>query len=196
MGKTKYLDDIMKLFEKSSVVTFDSINRIIKNKKSVKGYARKMVHYLVKNGKISRLGKGIYTAKDNINLVIFCFQPAYFGLQDAMSFYNLWEQETIPIIITNRKVRKGIRSILGQNVLIRNIDKKYFFGYEDFQEGDVALPYSDIEKTFIDMIYFKEHLDEEVIDNFKEKINKKRLKDYLKRYPLRFRKIVLTRLRG
>ena len=55
-------------------------------------------------------------------------------------------------------------------------------------------PYSDIEKTFIDMIYFKQPLDEETLKNFREKLNKKKLNSYLKHYPRRTRKIVLSYL--
>ena len=193
MGKIKYLTDIMKLFEKSSVVNFDSIERIIKSKRGSSSYAKQIVYYLIKNGKIKKLAKGVYTNRNDVNLSVFCFEPAYLGLQDALSFHNIWEQETVPIIITTKKVRKGIRKILGQNVLIRSIDKRYFFGFKHFQEKDIALPYSDIEKTLIDMIYFKENIDKNVLDNFIEKINKKKLISYLRKYPIKFRKSVIKK---
>ena len=115
-------------------------------------------------------------------LSVFCFKPAYIGLQDALSFHNLWEQETIPIILTTRKLRQGIRKILGLNVMIRRIGSKYFFGFEYQKDGDFYFPYSDIEKTFIDMIYFKENISEEVIAEFKKRLDKNKLKRYLKIY--------------
>lgn len=60
------------------------------------------------------------------------------GLQDALSIHNLWEQETIPIIIITRKIRQGIRKVLDLNVLIRRIDKKYFFGF-DYIKKEISI---------------------------------------------------------
>ncbi|MEK6878005.1 MAG: hypothetical protein AABY22_00275 [Nanoarchaeota archaeon] len=167
MGEEKYLLDIMKLFEKSPVVDFASINRIVKYKKKTNQYAKQIVRNLIKQGKIQKIGKGVYTFLNESSLAVFSFSPAYLGLQDALSFHNLWEQETIPVIITSNNVRKGIRKIMNSNVLVRRLDKKYMFGYEYYkyplENRDIYLPYSDIEKTFIDMVYYRQPLDEEVI---------------------------------
>jgi predicted transcriptional regulator of viral defense system len=194
MGKRIHLDMIESFFEKSPVVDFNSIERIIRSKKKVKHYAKKLVSQLLKRGKIKRLAKGYYTKFDDITLSVFCFQPAYLGLQDSLSAHELWEQETIPIILTSRKTNPGIRVITGGNVMVKRIDKKYVFGIEYLKQGDFYFPYSDIEKTFIDMIYFKQYIDKEVIKEFKRKIDKKKLNSYLKLYPKRFRKIVLKRI--
>ena len=160
MGKDKYQKTVLKLFEKSNVVRFSSIARITKNR----NYTKQLIRNLIKQNKVKRLVSGYYTKTNDSSVVIFCFKPAYFGLQDALSFHNLWEQETIPIIITSRKVRSGIRKIMGMNVLLRRIDKKYMFGVDYFQDGNFCFPYSDIEKTFIDMVYFKEELSREALN--------------------------------
>ncbi len=191
MGKEKYLKDIEALFNKSSVVSYSSIERIIKNKKNVKQYVKTLIHNMLKKKKIKRLTKGFYTKIDDNSLAVFCFKPAYLGLQDALSYHNLWEQETIPVIITTRKVRPGIRKILGKNVLIRRIEKKYFFGAEYAKQNNVAIPYSDVEKTFIDMIYFKERIDKLVLNNLRKRINNKKLNSYLKAYKQKIRKTIL-----
>lgn len=188
MGKEKYQKKIEELFKKSFVVNIDSIKRIIRKTKNIKQYTKQLIRNLVLKGKIKRLTKGYYTIHDDPSLGVFCFKPSYLGLQDAISFHNLWEQETTPIIITTRKIRPGIRKIIGMNVLIRRIDKKYFFGFDHFPQGNFYLPYSDIEKTFIDMVYFKEKLSKEAIKNLRKKINRKKLDSYLKIYPKRFRK--------
>ena len=183
MGKQKYLSSVNSLFKKSSVVSFNSIERIVKNKKN---YTKQLIRNLIKQGKIKKLAKGYYTSHNEISLIVFCFKPAYLGLQDALSYHNLWEQETIPVIITSKKARQGIRNILGVNVLIRRINRKYLFGFEYYKDGDFYFPYSDIEKTFIDMIYFRQPLDKEVVLEFKKKMDKKKLKLYLKKYPKKF----------
>ncbi len=191
MGKKKHKDRIEELFDKSPVVSFRSIENIIKDKRNIRQYTKQFIKNQVSAGKIKRLVKGYYTKHDNIALSVFCFKPAYFGLQDSISHNNLWEQEAIPIIITTRKVRQGIRKIFGLNVLIRRIDKKYFFGFEYKKDGDFYFPYSDIEKTLIDMVYFRQRMDKETIKNIKERINAKKIRGYLKHYPKKFKKAVL-----
>lgn len=191
MGKEKYKARIRNFFDKSPVVSYASILNIIGNE----SYTKKLIHVMLKKGEIQKLGKGMYTAKDSVLLSVFCFQPAYFGLQDALSFHGLWEQETIPIIVTTRNMRSGIRQVLGQNVLVRRIGKKYFFGFEHHNLEAVAVPYSDIEKTFIDIVYFKEKLNGEVVEMIREKINRQRLKEYLSKYPRKLRESVLRVLK-
>lgn len=183
MGKEKYKKRIEELFFKSPVVSYSSISRVIEQDKNVKQYAKRLVNYLTKKGEIKRLTKGCYTKLDDVSLIVFCFQPAYLGLQHALSFHNLWEQETIPVVITVRKVRPGIRVVLGKNVLIRRIAKKYLFGLDYERQDKIVLPYSDVEKTFLDMLYFKENLSDDALMAFKKRISLKRLKAYLAVYP-------------
>ncbi len=192
MGKGKYIRQIEELFSKSPVVSSASIARIVKHRKGAKPYAKQLIHYLTGKGEIKRLAKGYYTKHDDASLAVFCFQPAYLGLQDALSFHNLWEQETIPVIVTTRKVRQGVRSFLGANVLIRRISSKYFFGFEYYEQDNAAFPYSGIEKTFLDLIYFREKLDENLVAAFREKMDIKKLKMYVKHYPKRIRTIALS----
>ncbi len=191
MGKIKYLKLLEELFKKSPVVDANSILRIVKSKKNIKQYNKQLIRNLILNGKIKRITKGYYTIHDEPSLSVFCFKPAYLSLQDSLSFHNLWEQESIPIMITTKKVRQGIRKVFGVNVLIRRINKKYFFGFELCKDRKFYLPYSDIEKTFIDMIYFKEKLSDKALSEIKKRIDKKKLNSYLRKYPKRFRDRVL-----
>ncbi len=187
MGISKYQTQIMDLFRKSPVVDYGSIARIVKKKQ----YTKILIRNLLASGKIKKLAKGQYTIHENPQLLVFCFRQAYFGLQDALSFHNLWEQETIPVIITTQKVRAGIRRILGANVLVRRINKKYFFGFDYFKQGDYYFPYSDIEKTFIDLIYFKGRISREVLENMLEKLDRKKLLKYLSSYSKKTKQEVL-----
>lgn len=194
MGKEKYRKDILALFAKSPVVHISSLARIITSRKQVTQYVKRSVHSLRRQGKIQQLTKGWYTTRDDITLAVFCFQPAYFGLQDALRFHRLWEQETIPVIVTMKQARPGIRTVLGKNVLLRRIEKKYFFGLVHDYQQDVAVPYSDLEKTFIDFFYFRERLRDDVFSLFLKKMDRKKLRTYLQYYPKRFREHVLSAL--
>lgn len=192
MGKIKYLKDVESLFKKSMVVNSFSISRITKNKQ----YTKQMIRNLISKKKINRLGKGCYTIHDDPSLAVFCFKPSYLGLQDALSFNNLWEQETIPIIVTTAKVRQGIRNILGTNVMIRRINKKYLFGFDYHNYSNFYLPYSDIEKTLIDLIYFKQPIDKETLKEIIKRIDEKKLIKYLKVYPERIMKRVINAVKN
>lgn len=196
MGKEKYQKQIEELFKKSSIVDIGSIQRIIQNKSNSKQYAKFLIRNLILKKKIVKLTKGFYSIYDNPSLLVFCFKHSYLGLQDSLSKNNLWEQETIPIIITSEKVRQGIRKINGSNILIRRIDKKYLWGIEYKKDGNIYLPYSDIEKTFIDMIYFNEQINSDTLNEIKNKINKKKLMIYAKRYPLKIRTKLNNLLNG
>ena len=188
MGKIKHIDKIRAFFRESPVVSINSLKRFI-NKKN-KDYIYLVINNLLKKREINKITKGFYTTYQDPFLTVFCFKPAYLGLQNALSIHDLWEQETNPVIITVKKVRQGVRKIFGNNIIIRRIDKKYFFGFDYCKDGDFYFPYSDIEKTFIDMIYFRQRIDEEVLKNIKKEIDKKKLEIYLKKYPEKFRRRV------
>lgn len=187
MGSEKYQKQIEELFRKSPIVNFSSVERIVKEKRNIKGYSKQLIRNLLLKGKIRRIARGYYSIHEDSLLNVFCFQPSYLGLQDALSFHGLWEQETIPIIITSNKIRQGLRKTELGNILIRRINRKYLFGIEYGKQGDFYAPYSDVEKTFIDLVYFKERISKEVMESIKKRIDKKKLDRYLRSYPKRFR---------
>ena len=201
MGKIKYIRDIREFFNENPVVDIGSLKRFLQKKE--KKYVYLLISNLLKKGEIKKLAKGYYSIYDDPFLIVYCFKPCYLGLQNALSFHNLWEQETNPVVITTNNIRKGLRKVFGKNAVLKRIQGKYMFGFEYYryplEDRDIYIPYSDIEKTFIDMIYFKQPLDEETIEEFREKIVKKKLKEYLSRYPIKFRKRVekvFSRVRG
>ncbi len=182
----KYMDKVREYFKNTSVASISSISMLVENK----NYLYIFLNHLLKKGDINRIGKGYYTIHDDPSLIVYCMKPAYLGLQDAMSFHNLWEQETCPVVITTRKVRTGTRKVFDSNVLVRRISPKYFFGYDYYKYGDFVFPISDIEKTFIDLVYFRE-IRAEFVKKFKKKVDIKKLGLYLKKYPENFRRKVL-----
>lgn len=194
MGKQIYLEKIEKLFEKSPVVDFKSIERII-GVKPKSNYAKLLIYNLLKKGKVKRIGKGFYTIHDESSFAVFVYNPAYLGLQSALSRLGLWEQETIPVILTTKKIRRGIRKVIGVNILIRNIDRKYFFGFEFLKEGNFYLPYSDLEKTLIDLVVFNQTIDDDVLKEMIKRIDKKKLINYLKKYPKNIKERVFRKLK-
>ena len=194
MGRQKYQKQIEDLLKKSPVISYNSIERVVNNKKKASQYSKQLVRNLILNGKLKKLAKGFYTIHDDPSLVVFCLNPSYLGLQDSLSQNSLWEQETIPVVITSRKIRQGLRKINGSNVLIRTIKKEYVFGIDYKKSGSFYLPYSDVEKTLIDMVYFRQKMSKEVLSSIKKIINKKKLSLYLKKYPKKMRLRILKQV--
>ncbi|MCX6799515.1 MAG: hypothetical protein NTW59_05480 [Candidatus Diapherotrites archaeon] len=137
-----------------------------------------------------RVARGFYSFQTDPALAGFAFSPFYYGLQEALSLRNLWEQETNPVIITPKKVRPGLRSSMGANIVVRRISRKMFFGFGMVKYYDFWLPVSDPEKTLIDFAYFRERLPEEALREIKKSLDKKKLRGYLKKTPFLTRKKV------
>src|SRR3989344_1294926 len=99
MGKQIYLKKIEDMLEKSPVVDFRSIQRIVGIKKLNNNYSKLLIFNMLKNGSIKKIGKGFYTKHNESSLAVFSLKPAYLGLQSSLSNLGLWEQETIPVIL-------------------------------------------------------------------------------------------------
>jgi hypothetical protein len=189
MGKIKYIDKIRTLLSKSPVISLTFLKNILGDK-----YAYLLLHNMVKKKEIYRITRGFYSHHEDPTVSVFCFKPAYLGLQNALSVHALWEQETNIIILTTKTVREGVRRICESNVLIRRIPKNLFFGIEYKQYGEFYVPVSDIEKTFLDLIYLRQPVDEVLLRVFRGKIDRQKLDLYLMEYDERFRKRVLESL--
>lgn len=186
----KYVQPVRKHFSKKNVFSIRDLKIFLAKQGISRNYTHLLLHNLMKKKEIHRITRGFYTFKDDLEVVGFAFSPFYYGLQEALSLRNLWEQETNPVIITSRKARTGVRKIMDSNVVIRRINRKMFFGFELIKYGDYWLPVSDVEKTLIDFVYFKEPLPKETLKEIKQKIRKKTLNQYLKKAPKQVKKRV------
>ncbi len=192
--KEKHIKKVREFFRKTPVADIRSVKMMVGRS----DYTYLIINHLLKRGEIKRITKGYYSIHDDPVLAAYCFKPCYIGLEEAMSFHGIWEQETNVILVTTKKVRTGTRKIFGTNALIRNIRPRYFFGFEYFKYGDFVVPISDVEKTFIDLIYFRrtgKGLDNRMLKEFRRRIDRKKLNSHLKKYPAKFRKRVLDILR-
>ncbi|MFZ3077608.1 MAG: type IV toxin-antitoxin system AbiEi family antitoxin [Candidatus Aenigmatarchaeota archaeon] len=188
--KEKHIKKVRDFFRNTPVADLKSVKMMVGGR----DYAHQIINNLLKKGEIKRITKGYYSIHDDPVLAAYCFKPCYIGLEEAMSFHGIWEQETSVILVTTKKVRTGMRKVFGANVLIRNISPKYFFGFDYSRYGDFVFPISDVEKTFIDMIYFREigkGFDKNVLKEFRKRIDRKKLNSYLKKYPEKTRRKIL-----
>lgn len=174
------IDKVREYLKRTPIASIDSILRIVGNK----SYAYLLLNYLVRKNEVFRIARGYYSTQADPTLLVLCIKPSYLGLEDALSFHNLWEQETIPVIITPRKVRQGERKIFGHNVMVRRILPKYFFGWDLVKYGNFLVPVSDVEKTLIDLVYFGKRIEKNLARKFEKVVDKEKLSDYLKKYPI------------
>ena len=183
----KYVGAVREHFSKQPVFSVRNLSIFLSKKRISKAYSYLLLHNLLKRGEIVRVSRGIYSFKKDPVHWGFAFPPFYYGLQEALSLRNLWEQEGIPVIISPRKVRPGIREINGANILVRRIKRKAFFGFEMIKHYGSFIPVSDAEKTLLDFFYFKEPLPENALEELLNKADNKKLRTYLQKYPKRFR---------
>jgi len=188
--RDKQVDRVREYLRKTPVAPVGSILALVPNRE----YGHIIVNHLLRRGEIKRVTRGWYTVRDDPSLLVYCLKPAYLGLQDAMSFHGLWEQETVPVVVTARMVRPGVREVLGGNALVRRISPGHFFGYDHLQSGDLLLPVSDPEKTLIDLVYFNE-AGPNLAAKFRGRVDRRKLDGYLKRYGRAFRGRVIDALR-
>ncbi len=188
MGKSKYMKEIRDFFGKTPVVSITDI-RVHTGKK---GYSHLLISNMIKGGWAKRIKKGFYTIHDDPIVSVFCFRPSYIGMQEALTIYGLWEQETNVVIVTTQKTKHSKIEVFGNNVVLHRIKPKYMFGFDIMKYGNFYIPVSDMEKTLIDLFYFNEIPDKKVLREMKKRIDIEKLEKYLQNYPKRLRRKIQT----
>lgn len=186
----KYIGKFREHFFKVPAFTARDARLFLSQLGAGKEYPYLLLTNLLRKGEIRKLKRGTYTFGNDPMLASFAYFPSYHGLQDALSLLDLWDQETNAVIITPAKARSGMREILGGKVIVKRISRGMFFGFDSIKYFDYWIPVSDVEKTLIDFIYFREPLQEEVLARMKKRINRKKMEEYLKRCPERVGKKV------
>lgn len=168
------------------VFTFRDAKLALERKGITGSYLRLMLHKHYASGRIKRITKGVYTFHDDAIVVGFAFQPFYYGLESALSILGVSTQASNNIVMTTRNVRAGIRSFQGRNYRIIRIESRLLFGFSTIKVGDFWVPISDLEKTVIDMLYFKVPIREELYPEISKKLDKRKFEEYLKRFDKSF----------
>ena len=184
----KYSKDFELIFNSFdyTVFTIDDVKLALKEKNISYPYLRLMLHNLIKSGTVKRITNGVYTFHNDMAVIGFAFRPFYYGLENALSFLGISQQVTNDIIITTRNIRTGTRNFYGRNYRIVKIPKNLLFGYNTIKYGNFWIPVSDLEKTLIDMLYFKVQIRAELYKTISKNLDTKKLHKYLKRYDYKF----------
>ena len=175
---------LRKELEKQPIFTMKDIKLILP--KSNYGYIRLLIHNMRKKNEIFRISRGAYTFHEEMIVVGFAYSPFYYGLQQALSIHGLWEQEVNPVVITPKMIRNGNRKFSDNNYFLRRISRKMFFGFEAMNYSGFWVPVSDVEKTLIDMVYYRQHISKGLKEEFNLRVDKKKLQAHLKRVPKKY----------
>jgi predicted transcriptional regulator of viral defense system len=190
----KYIAYVRERFSKEDFPVFSilDVKSALKERKVSEQYIRLMLHNLKNNGEIKTVTRGIYTFHDDISVVGFAFQPFYYGLECALSIRGISEQGANIVVMTARNMRTGSRTFGGRNYRIQRLNKEMMLGFDLIKYGNFWVPVSDPEKTIIDMLYFKDHISEELWKGLAGGIDIGKLKRYLKNYKSGFGRDVLA----
>lgn len=188
----KYIREFRERFSTKELFSIRDVKLFLAEKGAPATYTSVFLSHLLKRNEIVRLTKGKYSFSRTIDFIEKAIFPSYHGLQDALSLHGLWGQQTIPIIITPRKIRSGERVLGGAKVIVRRISRKMFFGHESIAHLGSWTEVSDFEKTLIDFVYYNEPLDKEVLGKLKKRLDREKLRQYLKASPF-LRKKMLKR---
>lgn len=183
----KYKEEFISHFNRFPLFRFGDAERFLTSMGASPVYARKFMSIVVSNGLAYRITKGVYTMHKDVNLVGYAFKPFYYGLGTALTHYGLWEQQATQTIITTRNVREGTRIFFGLNATVRRIPEKLFFGYVNESYGNFHFYVSDVEKTLIDIVYYRFVIEDYAYTNLFRRANRMKLKGYLKKYPEKIR---------
>ncbi len=179
----KYMREFRSHFMRKPAFTAREAELFLGNRKGSPDYYKLLIHNLLSRREIYRITRGAYTFQEDAQMSGFGFSPFYYGLEDALSLRNVWEQETNPVIITPRKVRVGIRQFEGRNFVVRRIDRLMFFGYTFVDYGDFHIPVSTVEKAFIDFIYYRIELPRELMFAILSRSSRRTINEYLREIP-------------
>lgn len=191
---TKYVNKVREQFNNYNypVFTLSDIRVLLNIMHISSRYLKILINQLIKNKEIKHITRGVYTFHDDIAVVGFAFRPFYYGLEDALTYWNLWTQATNPIVMTTNGVREGIRKFEDANYSVNRIDPKLFFGFNFIKHYDMWIPVSDLEKTMLDLLYYKCDLRKDVMEKLLNLIDRNKLEMYLKFYNPRFKRFVLS----
>lgn len=140
-----------------------------------RGYAKLLVHRLMKNGILFHISKGIYTLhNDPLIFGTHITYPSYFSLWTALRYYDITTQLPNEIYVMSPRSKKDL-VFVGERIDF--LKTKLMWGYHKENYMNFEIFMADKEKLVIDALYFKAVPFYEVTAAIKV-CNKKRLADY------------------
>lgn len=148
-------------------------------------YNQRMINKLVRAGIVLRVLKGFYCTKncDLWTVSVRISERSYVSMDSALARHGLTgsvPQRSLSVVYSGRK--RTVNASCG-SIHFYSIAPKFYFGFSRLPSG---VNMADPEKAFIDLLYFYVKGARFLIDPLKdvnvEKLDRKRLFAYLKRY--------------
>ncbi len=158
----KYMTKLEKVFRKAVFTPQD-----LHQEDVPEGYAKKLLHLLVKKGKIKHIERGKYTSSDDpLAVAAHITEPCYLSLWTALSIHKLTTQIPFGIeVVTSR--RRFTNRILfdGTPIIFYTVPPRMMFGFEHIVwKGNIRITIAKPEKIVIDAIYTKTIPEEDILD--------------------------------
>ncbi|MGQ4914458.1 MAG: type IV toxin-antitoxin system AbiEi family antitoxin domain-containing protein [Candidatus Asgardarchaeia archaeon] len=147
-------------------------------------YAKRLVHYLSRKGKMSIVEKGVYTTVDDpIIVASFISFPSYVSMFSALFVRGVLSQIPMNVqVVTTKRRKKKTVVFKDTNIEFFRIKRDYFFGFTQTWYDGYQIPVARIEKAIIDCFYFNVTTPEflrDSLEDFNEKIDLTLLNEYL-----------------
>lgn len=113
----KYMKDFVEHFSDKPAFNVNEVKLFSENRQASEGYHKTLIQNLLKSGRIFKITRGAYTFYEEVQFVGFAYQPFYYGLEDALSLRDLWEQGTNPGCIDPSKSVDRSETIRGTQLL-------------------------------------------------------------------------------
>lgn len=153
------------------IFSLGDINQIIPNR----AYAKKFLNRMLKEGKIFKIKKNVYTLnKDPFLVSTFLVKPSYISGASALSYHHLITQIPKEVFCATMKKNKIIR----YKEIINFINTDHFFGFKLYEYENFKIPIATPEKAIIDSLSI---VPISVFEEAFEDINKETMLMYLKK---------------
>jgi predicted transcriptional regulator of viral defense system len=193
----KYVKEFISHFSRFPLFSFSSAKLFFSFYGSNEVYAKKFISNMLKDGRLYRITKGYYSFNKSIFVVGLAYKPYYYGLEYALTYHGLWNQQANITVLTTQKVREGVRSAFGINYVLKRIPQRLFFGFRSINvEAKYNVHISDVEKTFLDMVYFDRYIGADTMERLAERMDLQKVSKYAKLYGEDFSEKVASIIKG
>lgn len=174
------------------IVSTDNLMEIFTEEYS-KSSAHNRIQSLYKAGWFLRIKKGLYLIIENltsrsisdISLLLIAQainKESYISLHSALNHYQMFDQYSKSVSVINLNISKKI-NFENNEIKFIKIAKKYYFGFEQARINGKLVQVATKEKALLDYLYlensfYSASLVFEKIQNYKEEIDFKELKNF------------------
>ena len=149
-----------------------------------------------KKGYVKKICKGFYIFSDTkINeqtlfaIANHIYEPSYISLEMALSIYGLIPEAVYVITSVTSKKTRVLNSTVG-NFMYKHVKPQLLFGYQIKEYNGYSYKIADVEKAFLDYLYFNSKIKDEEsfesmrfnVEAFKEIINMQKFNNYLEAF--------------